>query len=42
MSQKNGPKSLFIAMEMAEAGDMQKLIDEQKQKRKYFSEREIW
>ena len=30
------------AMEMADAGDMQKLIDEQKAKRKYFSELEIW
>jgi len=27
---------------MAEEGDMQTLINQQKQKRKYFSEREIW
>lgn len=35
-------KSLYIAMEMAEEGDMHGLINEQKQKRKYFSELEIW
>ena len=29
-------------MELAEQGDMQTLINKQKQKRKYFSEREIW
>lgn len=29
-------------MEFAELGDMQQLIDQQKAKRKYFSEKEIW
>jgi len=29
-------------MEFAEMGDMQQLIDSQKAKRKYFSEKEIW
>lgn len=33
---------MYIAMEFAELGDMQKLINEQKTKRKYFSEKEIW
>jgi NIMA (never in mitosis gene a)-related kinase 1/4/5 len=34
--------SLYISMEYAELGDMQTLINEQKSKRKYFSEKEIW
>ena len=44
MVQKQQPTglSLYIAMEFAELGDMQNLISEQKQKRKYFSEKEIW
>jgi hypothetical protein len=29
-------------MEYAELGDMQSLINDQKSKRKYFSEKEIW
>jgi serine/threonine protein kinase len=29
-------------MEYAELGDMQQLINDQKAKGKYFSEREIW
>jgi len=38
---RNG-KSLYIAMEYAELGDMQTLINQQKSKGKYFSEKEIW
>ena len=33
---------MYIAMEYAEQGDMQSLINSQKSKRKYFSEKEIW
>lgn len=33
---------MYIVMEFAELGDLQKLINEQKSKRKYFSEKEIW
>lgn len=35
-------KSLYICMEFAEGGDMQTLINKQKQNRAYFSEKEIW
>lgn len=35
-------RSMYIVMEFAELGDLQKLINEQKSKRKYFSEKEIW
>ena len=38
---KNG-KSLYIAMEFAEQGDMQTFINNQKEKGKFFSEKEIW
>ena len=44
-TQQNGSgqgTSLYISMEYAEMGDMQTLINEQKSKRKYFSEKEIW
>lgn len=37
-----GARSLYIAMEYAESGDMQSLINRQKHNRKYFSEKEIW
>lgn len=34
--------SLYISMEYAEEGDMQKQINSQKAKGKYFSEKELW
>ena len=37
-----GGISLYISMEYAELGDMQTLINNQKTKGKYFSEKEIW
>ena len=35
-------EQLHIVMEYAEKGDLYRLLKDQRQKRKYFSEKDLW